>query len=266
MFPLLFEIPVFGGVKIYTYGVLVALGFVAGIWWTTREGRRVGIKSDFILDLSFYIIIAALVGSRILYILIDWKRYVEHPIDVIKIWEGGLVFYGGFIGAVATSVYYIRKHRHGFLKVADIFMPGLALGHAIGRLGCFAAGCCYGRQTDPSSWWSVVFPSNPFSLAPAGLPLIPSQLLESAAELLIFLFLAFMGRRKKFDGEIFLLYLVLYSVSRSFLETLRGDSLRGFLIPGILSTSQFISIILVILAAIIYYAVHRKGVRSRIAL
>ncbi|HSA59446.1 MAG TPA: prolipoprotein diacylglyceryl transferase, partial [bacterium] len=240
------------------------LGFVAGIWWSTREAKFVRIKTDFVLDLSFYIIVAALVGSRILYIAIDWQRYVEHPLDVIKIWEGGLVFYGGFIGAATTSLYYIRKHRQSFLKVADVFMPGLALGHAIGRLGCFAAGCCYGRPADPHSWWSVVFPSNPYSLAPAGVPIISSQLLESGSEFLIFLLLVFFRRRKSFDGQIFLLYLVFYSVSRSFLETLRGDSVRGFLIPGWLSTSQFISIGLVILAGFIYYSLHKRSRRTLI--
>lgn len=262
MFPLLFEIPIFGGVKIYTYGVLVALGFVAGIWWTTREAKLAGIKSDFVLDLAFYIIIAALVGSRILYIFIDWRRYVENPLDVIKIWEGGLVFYGGLIGAAVVSLYYIRKRRQSFLKVADIFMPGVALGHTIGRLGCFAAGCCYGRPADPNAWWAVVFPSNPFSLAPVGTPLVPSQLLEAGTEFLIFLLLIFFRRRKKFDGEVFLLYLVFYSVSRSVLETLRGDSVRGYLIPGLLSTSQFISIGLVILAGIIYYSLHKRSRRK----
>lgn len=267
MFPLLFEIPLFGGIRIYTYGVLVALGFVLGIWWTTREAKRAGIRSEFVLDLSFYIIIAALVGSRILYIIIDWHRYVEHPADVLKIWEGGLVFYGGFIGAVLTSVYYIRKHNQRFLRVADIFMPGLALGHAVGRMGCFAAGCCYGRPSEANAWWSVVFPSNAYSLAPAGVPIVASQVLESATAFVIFLILAFFSRRKKFDGEIFLLYLVLYSVTRSYLETLRGDSVQGFIIPHLLSTSQMISIVLVILAGIIYYRVHKKrNVRNKVSL
>jgi len=262
MFPLLFEIPLFGGIKVYTYGVLYALGVVAGIWWTTREGRIEKIKTDFILDLSFYIIVGNLVGARILYILTDWRRYAENPLDVIKIWEGGLVFYGGFIGAVLTGLYYIRKHRQSFLRVADVFMPGLALGHAIGRLGCLAAGCCYGRPAAAGSWWTTTFPPNPFSLAPADVPLVPIQLLEAGTAFLIFLLLIFFRRRKKFDGEIFLLYLVLYSVSRAVLETFRGDSVRGFLIPGWLSTSQFISIVLVIFAGIIYYALHKRSRRT----
>jgi phosphatidylglycerol:prolipoprotein diacylglycerol transferase len=261
MFPLLFEIPLFGGIKVYTYGVLVALGFVAGIWWAVRAGKLARIKPDFVLDLSFYIIVAALVGSRLLYIAIDWQRYAERPLDVLKIWEGGLVFYGGLIGAMAVSLYYIRKHRQSFLKVADVFMPGVALGHGIGRLGCFMAGCCYGRPADPNAWWAVAFPQNPFSLAPAGVPLVPSQILEAAAEFAIFIVLVAVRRRKGFDGQIFLLYLVLYSVSRSVLETFRGDSVRGYLIPEILSTSQFISIGLVILAAIVYYSLHQRNKR-----
>ncbi len=254
MFPLLFEIPIFGGIRIYTYGVLVAVGFVLGIFWTTREAKKAGVRPDFVLDLSFYIIIAALVGSRILYIIIDWRRYAAHPIDVLKIWEGGLVFYGGLIGAMLMSLYTIRRHRLSFLKVADLFMPGVALGHAIGRLGCFASGCCYGRET--TGFLSVVFPPNRYSLAPAGVSLYPSQLFESLAAFLIFILLTLVRRKKGFDGQIFLVYLVLYSVSRSILETFRGDSVRGFIIPHWLSTSQFVSIALIVVAGAIYY--HRR--------
>jgi phosphatidylglycerol:prolipoprotein diacylglycerol transferase len=256
MFPVLFEIPLFGGIHIYSYGVLVASGFVLGILWTVHEAKIAQINPDLVLDLSFYIILSALIGSRILYIFVDWDRYVAHPMDVLKIWEGGLVFYGGFIGATLTSLYYLRKHKMGFLKTADLFMPGLALGHAIGRLGCFAAGCCYGRHTD--SFLAVTFPYSSFSLAPPGLPIFPSQLFESAAELLIFLVLIFFRRKKKFEGEIFLIYLVLYSVSRSILETFRGDSVRGFIIPGWLSTSQLISGCLIAIAAVIYFRLHRR--------
>jgi len=258
MYPLLFEIPIFGGIRIYTYGVLVATAFVLGILWTTREAKLAGVKPDFVLDLAFYIILAALAGSRILYIITDWHRYVERPLDVLKIWEGGLVFYGGFIGALVVSFYFIRKHGYPFLKIADLFVPGVALGHSIGRLGCFAAGCCYGREA-PASWLAVVFPSGPYSLAPGGVPLFPSQLFESAAEFLIFLILIACRRKKSFEGQVFLIYLVLYSISRSILEIFRGDSIRGFVIPKYLSTSQFISGCMVVLAAIIYVRLKRRS-------
>jgi phosphatidylglycerol:prolipoprotein diacylglycerol transferase len=257
MFPLLFEIPVFGGIRIYTYGVLVALGFLIGIFWTVHEGKIAGVNPDRILDLSFYIILAALVGSRILYIFVDWQRYASHPLDILKIWEGGLVFYGGLIGAILVSIFYLRKYRLGFLKVADLFMPGVALGHGIGRLGCFAAGCCYGSEAEGFPL-AITFPHHPYTLAPAGIPLYPTQLFESAAELLIFLFLVLLRKRKRFEGQIFLVYLALYSLSRAVLETFRGDSVRGFLIPEQLSTSQFISGGLVVFAIVLYWRLRAR--------
>ncbi len=258
MYPLLFEIPVLGGIKIYTYGVLVALAFVAGTLWTVREGKLAGIRSDFILDLVFYIILAAMIGSRILYVLVDWKRYVANPIDVLKIWEGGLVFYGGLIGALLVSFTYIRKKGFAFLKIADLFVPGVALGHAIGRLGCFAAGCCYGRAAI-GFLFAVIFPSTPYSLAPTGTPLYPSQLFESVAEFGIFLLLVFLRRKKKFQGQIFLFYVALYGVVRIVLESFRGDSIRGFLIPNWLSTSQFISLGFVVFAMVFYRVLKRRS-------
>jgi len=251
MFPLLFEIPVFGGIRIYTYGVLVAAGFLIGIFWTTHEAKIAGVPTDRILDLSFYVILAALVGSRILYILLDWQRYLSYPLDILKIWEGGLVFYGGLIGAILVSLYYLRKHQLSFLKVADLFMPGVALGHAVGRLGCFAAGCCYGREALDFPL-AVRFPPDRYSLAPSGLPLYPTQLFEAATEFLIFAVLVLFRKKKRFDGRIFLIYIVLYSASRSVLETFRGDSVRGFLIPNLLSTSQFISGCLILFSVFFY--------------
>lgn len=257
MHPLLFEIPVLGGIRIYTYGALVASAFMIGILWTVHEGKLEGIKFDLVMDLSFYIIIAALAGSRILYIIVDYQRYLDHPIDALKIWEGGLVFYGGLIAAMLTSFYYLRKHRTSFLLVADLFMPGVALAHAIGRLGCFAAGCCYGREA-PGFPLAVVFPQSPLSLAPTGIPLYPSQLLESATELLIFFILVFLRRRKSFNGQIFLIYLVLYGVSRSILETFRGDSIRGYIIPHWITTSQLISGLLIAGCLLLYLRLRKK--------
>lgn len=263
MFPLLFEIPIFGGLKIYTYGVLYALGVVAAILVTVREAKRCGIRSDFILDLTFYIILGNLIGARVLYIITEWRRYLTDPLGVFKIWEGGLVFYGGLFGAVMVGFFYIRRHRQNFLQIGDLYMPGLALGHGIGRLGCFAAGCCYGREAPGSlisSGLAVVFPSNPLSLAPAGVPLFPTQLAEAAVLFLISGFLLLLLRKKKFDGQVLLVYLVLYSVARGILEIYRGDSVRGFLIPNVLSTSQFISGLLIILAIVVYLRLkHRTG-------
>ena len=227
VFPVLFEIPVFGGLRIYTYGVLVALAFLIGIFWTTREARPAGVAKEKIFDLSFYIVLGALVGSRIFYILTHMSRYARTPLEIFKIWEGGLVFYGGFLGAVVAIFLLLRKYRLKFLPTADLFSPGLALGHAVGRLGCFAAGCCHGREALGISW-SVTFPDLPYSLAPAGIPLYPTQIMESLAALAIFISLILVRRRGPPTGRVFAVYLLGYGLLRFLLEPFRGGSARDF--------------------------------------
>jgi len=147
-----------------------------------------------------------------LYVLTsERERLFQDPFFLFKIWEGGLVFYGGLIASVLVAIWFLKKYRISFWKYADFFAPALALGHAIGRQGCFLAGCCYGRPLLVSAWFSVTFPTNINSLAPAGIPLYSTQLMESLGEFLIFLGLAWGLRRKKFDGQIFILYLMIYA-------------------------------------------------------
>lgn len=257
MFPLLFEIPIFGGVRIYTYGVLYAVGVLTAITLTVREAKRVGVPANFILDLCFYIIIGNLVGARLLYIITDWQRYKTNPLDILKIWEGGLVFFGGLIGAILVALYFIRKHGYRFFEIADLCMPGVTLGHGIGRLGCFAAGCCYGREM-PGFPLALTFPADPHTLAPVAIPLFPSQLAEAAVLFLIAGVLLFILRRKRFDGQVLLVYLVLYSIVRGILEIYRGDSIRGFIVGDWLSTSQFIGVCLVVAAIALYVRLRKR--------
>lgn len=263
MLPVLFHIPlpfVAQPIPLYTYGLLVAIAFLAGISWTTREAKKVGMDPEMVFDLSFYIVIAAIIGSRILYIIVDHERYLANPLNILKLWEGGLVFYGGLIGAIAISLYYVWKKNLSFLRVADIFMPGVALGHAIGRLGCFAAGCCYGKPAGGDYFWTVIFPHNGTSLAPAGIPLYPNQLMESATELIIFFILIFIRRHQRFTGQLFLVYIIFYGISRSILETFRGDAVRGFVIPEILSHSQLTSGLLILGALVVYVLLKKKTI------
>lgn len=258
MYPVLFTIPFTGGLRLHTYGLMVALGFLVGLFWVGRESKRVGLPSEKLMDLAFYIIVSAIVGSRLFYVLVeDPSMFWSHPLDVFKVWEGGLVFYGGLLGAVATSAWYMWRHQLNFWKVADIFMPGVAIGHAIGRLGCFAAGCCYGKPAPHAAWWTIIFPSEGEGLAPGGTPLYPTQLMESGAELAIFLFLVYLSRKKKFDGQILLMYLILYSIIRIILEFYRGDFVRGFIVGG-MSTSQFVSFVLIISAIVCWVLRSRK--------
>lgn len=253
MFPILFRIP-FLDFPIHGYGVLVASGFLIGSWVVQYNARREGEDPARAVDLVFYILLAAIFGSRVFYVLVSEPQSLwENPLYLFKIWEGGLVFYGGFIGAVGVSIWYFHKHHLPAWKYADFFAPALALGHGIGRLGCLLTGCCYGRAIGGETWYSLVFPIDPNSIAPGGIPLYPTQPMESLGEL--FLFAAMMGllRRKKFDGQVITLYVMSYAVLRFVVEHFRGDTVRGFVFGGLMSTSQLIAIVLFLVAAGLYF-------------
>lgn len=260
MHPLLFELPILGGVKIYTYGVLAALGFLVGMWWIHHEARRVGEDSARATDLVFYIIIAAIVGSRIAHVLLaDWDHFRAEPLSFFRIWEGGLVFHGGLIGAIGMAIVFVRKHRRSFWIYADIFAPAIAVGHAIGRLGCLAAGCCHGLPvTGRSPWWALIFPPDPHSFAPASIPLYPTQLLESAGEFTIFLGLVLLRYRTRFAGQLFACYLIGYGCLRFFIEPLRSAESRDYLIGQTLSSGQEISLLIVVAAVVIWIVRGRR--------
>ena len=228
-----------GPVTLHTYGLLVAAGFLVGLLLAARRAVQEGIPSENIMDLGFFVLLAAVIGSRLLFVLVSPGHYLSHPLDVLRIWEGGLVFYGGLILAVPTALWYVKKHCLDTWQVADIFAPSIAIGHAIGRLGCFAAGCCYGREAH-SLPWAVTF-SDPECLAKTGVPLHPVQLYESLGEFIIFLILVTLRRYPSFRGRLFLTYILLYSLLRLSLEFFRGDEVRGFLFSS-LSVSQGVSI------------------------
>jgi phosphatidylglycerol:prolipoprotein diacylglycerol transferase len=237
MHPDLFSI---GPITIHTYGVMVAIGFLLGIGLALRQARKEGIPPEKISDLSFYLLLAAIIGSRIFYILLNPGPYIKNPVAILKIWEGGLVFYGGLIFAVITGVIYIKRHNLSLWQIADIFAPSIAVGHAIGRLGCFFAGCCHGRPADLP--WAVTF-TDPHSLAPLGIALHPTQLYEAGGEFINFLILLLLRKRQTFRGEVFWSYVILYSILRFFVEFFRGDAARGMLTQE-LSVAQAISIVM----------------------
>ena len=262
MYPVLFKIPIFGGVTVYSYGVMVAAGFIAALAWINYDSRRQGLDSARSIDLAFYLILAAIVGSRILHVAVsERQRFLEDPLMIVRIWEGGLVFYGGLIAALAVAFWYIKKHRMPALKVCDVFSPAIALGHAIGRIGCFLAGCCYGRVLDSSPWYSLIFPDDPHTFAPPGVPVYPTQLMESAGEFLNFALLIIVGRYKRFDGQVFACYLMFYAVIRFAMEFFRGDIERGFVIEPWLSTSGFISVLMFAAGAFLFF-IFRKRARA----
>lgn len=252
MKPVLFTI---AGIPFYSYGIMTAVGFSVGLLYALYEAKRNNIRYDLILDISFWFIIASIVGARILFIIVEWDYYSARPLDIFKIWEGGLVFYGGIILATLTGIVYLKVKKQPVLLVADIFAPALPLGETFGRWGCFLAGCCYGKPTDLP--WGLAFPNlvgKPWIISQSlGLHLHPTQLYSSGAAFLIFLITQIVKRKKPYNGYVMLFTFLLYSVERFIIEFFRGDE-RGWVIENILSTSQFISLIVIaVCLAFLYY-------------
>ncbi len=260
MHPVLFRI---GSFALPTYGLLMVTALVAGIFTALRLGKREGFDSDRLFDFSTWLIVVSLVGAKALLILTGWRYYWKNPGEILSwsTFQAGGVFYGGFIAAVLFALWYVHVHRLPMWKIFDVYVPAVALGLGIGRLGCFAAGCDYGKPTD--SFLGVVFTS-PWSHqvtgVPLGVALHPTQLYESAVSILIFAVLIWWSRRKAYDGQLFVLYLVLYAVARFFLEFLRGDEDRGFVFNHLFSTSQFIALLALASAGgLVVYFRRRRG-------
>lgn len=239
MHPDLFNI---GSLTIHTYGVFVAIGFLSGIFIATRTGKKLGIDPNRVLDMGFMIIVSGIIGSRVAYILINLSHYAEHPFDILKLWQGGLVFSGGLVLVIIVAVWYARHHDYNIWTLGDLWAPAAALGQAIGRIGCFFAGCCYGKPGDLS--WCIVF-SNPKSLATLNIPLHPTQLYSSLSSFLIFIVLLVLQSKKKFEGQVFLWFLILHSTARLFLEKFRGDA-RGIIITNDFSMTQLLALVILI--------------------
>jgi len=253
VFPRLFHI---GSFSLPTYGLLVSIGVLLGLWISVRNSEKQGIDPEHAWNFGILVVLCGIVGAKILYIVNDWGYYTSHPSEIFSFatLQAGGVFSGGLIGAFIAAFWYIRKNRMPALATCDAFAPGLALGHAIGRVGCFAAGCCYGKPTN--HFWGVTFTS-PLAQAWVGTPLNqalePTQLFESAVELANFFILMWLLKRKKFDGQVFGSYLFLYGIARFFLEFIRDDPGRGEVFGGIMTGTQLISLLLVVMGGLIWY-------------
>jgi phosphatidylglycerol:prolipoprotein diacylglycerol transferase len=256
VFPRLFQIGSFG---VPTYGVLVAIGVLIGLWIGVRNCAKQGINPENAWDFGIALVLAGIVGAKILYIILDWRTGHVYGQNLREIFtldtlQAGGVFSGGLLAGFAVAVWFLRKYHMPALATFDAFAPGLALGHAIGRVGCFAAGCCYGKPTN--HFWGVTF-TNPLARAVVGTPLYkslePTQLFESAVELTNFFILTWMFKHKKFDGQIVGAYLFLYGIARFFLEYLRDDPGRGSVLGGLLTGTQLIAIGLVLTGGLIWY-------------
>lgn len=297
MHPVLFHLL---GYPVHLYAVAIAAGFIVGIWLAARYAERVGIDRDLVLDLCWWLIVAGLVGGRVGFIVVEWEQYYWPCVDyehfntlyphkaidapdctrILRFWNGGLVFYGGVIGAMLTMVWFLYRERQPILPVADALIPSLALGQFFGRLGCWAAGCCWGA---PVQSGGVHFPAGSMAFRQhVGDGLIERtaahshavhavQLYDALGGLLLFALLVWIRRRKRYHGQVFIWWMMLYPLMRSTMELFRGDTERGFVLHWpvealnralglapdkitFLSTSQFISVgfTVVAIALLIY--------------
>ena len=245
MHPILFEI---GGFPVYTYGLLLAAAYLLGLQFAVVRGRKRGLNPNQIMDLGIWIIVSALVGAKLMLVVVERDKFGWNWQELLNLFRSAGVFYGGLIAAIAVALWYMWRHKMPTWTVTDVFAPGIALGHVVGRLGCLFAGCCFGKPTTMP--WGITF-HDKFAEQNAGttlgIPLHPTQLYEAGAELLILGVLLLTERKgRPFPGRTFWSYMLLYGVSRFAIEFYRGDSRGtiGFLSMS-LSTSQFISLLIV---------------------
>lgn len=258
MHPVLFSL---GPFTIYTYGVLVATGFVVGLLYAHGQARRAGLDPRKIWNFGIYGLVVGLIASKIWFILSMGKYFLRNPGDIFSaatIQSGG-VFYGGVVGGLIWVVLYTHYQKMPLLGVLDVCAAPVALGHAIGRLGCFAAGCCYGKPT--SLPWGVTF-TNPvtarISGTPLNIPLHPTQLYGSGAEFLNFALLVWLGTRQRFAGQLIGAYFILYGFERGMIEFVRGDPGRTLMFHGAVSLMQFVSVALILAGGYLW----RRGLRG----
>ncbi len=228
MHPILLKI---GPLAIYSYGLMVAAGFGTAVYLASAQAHKFGLRKESVVDISLCVLIAGLVGARILYVLLNLGFYRSNPIEVFYISHGGLVWYGAFLFGVSAALIYVAKKVISFWNTADLFAPYIALGQALGRIGCFLNGCCYGGQAARNFPFAVYFPEDVF-------PRHPTQIYSSLLLLGLFIALRYMQTKRRFAGEIFLAYAILYSLERFVIEFFRGDNPPVFLN---LTISQVIS-------------------------
>ncbi len=258
MHPILFH---FGSITVYTYGVLVATGVVLGLLYMRRQAPRAGLDPEKTWNMGIYAILIALLLAKVWLVFSDWNYYMAHPREILSVatFQSGGTFYGGVVGAILTIVLYAHFQKMPLLSVMDTSAAALPLGHAIGRLGCFAAGCCYGKPTAVP--WGVTF-TNPTAAQIAGTPLDvhlhPTQLYESGAEFLNFLILVWLGGRQRFKGQLLGTYFLLYGAERGTIEFFRGDPGRTMLFHNSVSLMQLVSVALILIGSFLWY----RGLRG----
>ncbi len=260
MLPILLRI---GSFTLHTYGLLVATGFLVGIYTARRFAGRFGLDPEKIFNLAVYLALAAIVGAKLFLVFQDWRYYIHDPGSLFS-WgfvQSAGIFYGGLVLALLTLTLYVWRQKLPWLAVGDAVVPGVAIGHSIGRLGCFSAGCCWGKPT--TGWWGITF-TNAYSHAtvgvPLNIPLYPTQLIESFCELVIFLVLWRLAKRRAFVGQLTAVYLISYGVVRFLVDFLRYYEPQALLFHGLMTDAQLTSLFMIALAVGIWAAHARHAV------
>jgi phosphatidylglycerol:prolipoprotein diacylglycerol transferase len=260
MFPILFHI---GSFPIHTYGALGAAAFLTGAGIALWRGTRLGMDQNRLADVIFWMAITSLLGARLVFVLQN-PETVSSLGEFLDLRGGGLVFYGSFLVGLPVGFALMHRYKLAPFAVWDLFGTAFPIAHAISRVGCYAAGCCYGSPTDPGFPWAITYPHD-HPLAPSGVPVHPVQLYEAAALLGIGLLTNLFYPYRRFDGQVFLLYLVLYAAARPVLEIFRGDIDRGWFLPELLGQtltwSQGMSAVFAVFALVVFFF----GARSRSA-
>jgi phosphatidylglycerol:prolipoprotein diacylglycerol transferase len=260
MFPNLFRI---GPLTVHTYGVMLASGFLVAVFVVRHYARREKLDPDKFVDLVFYIFLSALLGAKVLQVIVEWDYYSADWSRTVDLLQIGGVYYGGLILALTVAVWYIHRQKLNFWQSADVIVMGLPIGHALGRIGCFFAGCCWGKPAPAGFPLAITF-HNPAAYelvgTPLGIRLYATQLYESGLLALLFALLILLYRHKKFHGQQLAAYLVIYGLIRFFDEFLRGDPRGSLRIVSevTLSTSQIISVFAVV-AGIVIALVRRRA-------
>lgn len=237
------------GFLIYWYGIFAALAFFLAFGTGSRRASREGIPGDAIMNLAPWIIVGAIIGARLLYVIDYWdEEFAGKPLyHIVTIGRSGLVYYGGLIGASLGTILYCWKNKYPLWKIGDIMAPSVALGHAAGRIGCLMTGCCYGASC--SLPWAIRFPAEH---ATGGAPVHPTQIYEALLNFAFFGVLMLIYRRKRFDGQIFSVYLMGYAILRAFVELFRGDYEKHYL-GGVVTPGQSVSILIFAIGAALWF-------------
>jgi len=259
MHPILID---FGFFQLPTYGVLLATGVIASLWTLRLRADRAGMDGVRLVDFALWLVIWALIGAKLLLVIVELPRYLADPAALLGTVRAGGVFLGGFIAAVIAAVILLRRYKLPALASFDVVVPSLALGHAIGRIGCLMAGCCWGGRCDLP--WAITY-TNPIAAENLGTPLHtalhPFPVYSSLFNFGLYLLLAAFYRRRPTTGRVFATYLVLYGIGRFLLEWTRGDAVRGIFFDGAVSTSQLISIALIVIGTGLHLWIGRRSAK-----